>query len=125
MRVSFFRKYPLEINIQNKIELFELIIGLSAPIDPQSGMSANLPEMDKISLHAISEVSQKRYNSAEECLTQIKKLTHFKEQISRIELLKINSVEHNGHAWIESFSEGKRSLYNPVFDTAISLDVSE
>ncbi len=67
-KVAFFRKFPFEAEVEMSLRLLTFSAGWSHPVDPDSGMSVSLPDVDNWILGAVEKSRSRSWKSLESLL---------------------------------------------------------
>lgn len=112
LKLSFFRSFKFHAEVAKTPRLFNLKLGLSGPLDPESGMSVNLVEMDKWAWQAIELVQKGQLQSEDGVLEAV--VLCIEDQLSTRKSIGIERVEIQDlvsqNAWMResTLSQGGR-----------------
>ena len=85
MKLLFYRKYSFQVRIQNQAQQFFAELGFFSPLNPETGMSANLPEIDQTFSQFI--LANQEFDDLKLLLESLR--NYFSSHVTDSELLKI------------------------------------
>lgn len=103
MIISFHRSYPLSLNLEGEAQAYNLSVGFKGALDPESGMSVNLVDVDEWSTSLIEKVEVQKKSSLREVLEFISQGLQEMAKKKNVEWLR-TELTQGEKAWVH---EGK------------------
>jgi hypothetical protein len=91
LKLSFFRSFKFQAEVAQAPRLFNLKVGLCGPLDPESGMSVNLTDMDRWVQHGIELVQKGHLQSEHGVLEAV--ILCIEDQLSADALIRFERIE--------------------------------
>lgn len=106
MRAGFFRIYHLEVRIQNRLERAEMRVTIENEVDPLSGMTLNLMDLDAHQRELQAQISTQTSNEDFGAAAQVwdRALSFWRGRFSLAGSLQLQRLELQGlgqvHGWV-------------------------
>lgn len=119
MELLFYRKYPFQVRIQNQVQQFFAELGFFSPLNLETGMSANLPEIDQTFENFV--LKNQEFVDLKEVLQCLQNYfsIHIKgAELKKIKIQQLDPISIHWDKGILSFSEVL--IFNNLFEVEVA-----
>lgn len=86
MQVSFFRQFPVELNISGRTRALKLVAGFSGSVDQESGMAVSLVDVDRWSQEVIEMLASEQFSDWNQAIQKAHVELSKRGPLTRVEL---------------------------------------